>query len=411
MLTRQQCVTLHEKYHTPRHILKHCLAVRKVALFLADKLLEHGITINRNLLDRAALLHDLVKIINFKALDYEHFDLPMSDADKRYWEHLRKKYCGRRHEDVAGEIIMPYDPQLAELIRKHRYSCIIEEPYSWDEKVLYYADLRVNFDTIVSLHERLEKGHERNKHIATAVPREDILPKVCALESEIFTVLGLPPDILLTLNKPPTKALLFDYDGVLINSFPITMLVYDTIATTLNLKKPDTPAAYRQLFEADWRKALQKLGVTSEKDIAYSEQAFKEISMHHRDKIHLHSGIASVLEKLKNHYQLAIVSNNFKLQISQRLEALGIASYFECIIDHKYGIKPDPKPINACLAKLGVSAEQAVLIGDMDGDIEAGKRAQLKKVIAVTYGYHPLERLQDADEFIDHPSELPYIVE
>lgn len=414
MLTKHQCIELLEQFHTPRHIVKHCLAVQKVALYLADKLIAKGITVNREVIEKAALVHDMVKVIDFKELKQDnYFEQPVSEDDKQCWRQLREKYKGQRHEDVAYEILKQFDPQVAEVVRKHKYSRLLElkGTYTWEEKVLFYADMCVNFDRIVLVAERIAQGQERNKHLPRTANSHDVFLEVVALEKEIFRILKISPQELLKLNTKPTRAILFDYNGVLINSFPITMLVYRTIADTFKLPKPKNAEGYRNLFESDWRAALRKMGVTQEKDIIYSEQTFKDISTHHREKLLLQPGTAPVLEKLKNHYQLAIVSNNFKEQISQRLSSLGIASYFTCIIDHTYGIKPDPRPIHACLDKLDIAADEAVLIGDMTGDIEAGKSARLKKIVGVTYGYHPAHKLSGADVLINHAEELLYVVE
>lgn len=68
--------------------------------------------------------------------------------------------------------------------------------------------------------------------------------------------------------------------------------------------------------------------------------------------------------------------------------------------------KPSPIPIQYALNKLGLKPESAIIVGDSNFDIEAGKAAGVK-TIAVTYGYKPKEMLKGADFMIDNMNKLP----
>jgi len=68
--TREECFDIIREYHVPSNILSYSLAVAKLAVFLAKKLKERGVTVNVYQVDRACLLHDIVRICDFKELDY-----------------------------------------------------------------------------------------------------------------------------------------------------------------------------------------------------------------------------------------------------------------------------------------------------------------------------------------------------
>lgn len=57
--------------------------------------------------------------------------------------------------------------------------------------------------------------------------------------------------------------------------------------------------------------------------------------------------------------------------------------------------KPHPAMVEAALAETGVLPRDAVMIGDTEFDIEMGRAAGVR-TIAVTWGYHPIERLTAA---------------
>jgi putative nucleotidyltransferase with HDIG domain len=57
--TRQDCFNIIKEYHVPSHILGHSLAVAQLAVFLAERLKEKGVTVDVEQVDRACLLHDI----------------------------------------------------------------------------------------------------------------------------------------------------------------------------------------------------------------------------------------------------------------------------------------------------------------------------------------------------------------
>ncbi len=199
--TRKECLAIIKEHHVPPHIVKHSLTAAKLAVFLAQRLTEKGITVDVNLVDRTCLLHDIVRICDFKELDYSRFEQPVTAEDKAMWRQLRAKYKETPHEYAAYDILKDKYPALALTIKKHRYIGILDEeekPTTWEEKLVYYADMRVMHDKIVPLEERLTEGHKRNAHLySTESQRRSIIAKVdpliFELEKEIFDEIGLSP--------------------------------------------------------------------------------------------------------------------------------------------------------------------------------------------------------------------------
>jgi phosphoglycolate phosphatase len=108
-----------------------------------------------------------------------------------------------------------------------------------------------------------------------------------------------------------------------------------------------------------------------------------------------------------NGYKMAILSNKREKYSRQILEELGIAGCFNVIwgSDSVREKKPSPVPIGDLLKEVGVTKDEAVLIGDSNYDVDAGKAAGVK-VIAVTYGFRSIEFLKDADFIINGFDEL-----
>ena len=201
--TRQECFEIMKKYHVPLHILGHSLSVAKLAVFLANRLNEKGIAVDVALVESACLLHDMVRICDFKEIDYSKFQETVTRKDKAKWEQIRTKYRGISHEEAAYEILKEKYPVLALTIKKHRYMAISEQerPNTWEEKLVYYTDMRVMGDKIVSLKERLLDGHKRNAFLRSPetqgkidTAKVDLL--IYRLEAEIFEQACLNPVII-----------------------------------------------------------------------------------------------------------------------------------------------------------------------------------------------------------------------
>jgi phosphoglycolate phosphatase len=107
----------------------------------------------------------------------------------------------------------------------------------------------------------------------------------------------------------------------------------------------------------------------------------------------------------------AVISNKKEDLSKKLLEELGLSEYFDLIIgsDTAGERKPSPVPVLYVVAKLGLSPEESVIVGDSNYDMEAGKRAGVR-TIAVTYGYRPRENLIGADYIIDDIRELVPLV-
>lgn len=182
-MNREGAQKLLDEFHAPLNVRAHSLEVALFAEDLAKKLNNAGEEVDPEQVWIAGIIHDFVRIIDFKETPKDG-----SEEDILIWEDLRKQYQGH-HADVAAEILQEMgEDALAAIIRKHKYTAIIDDPpQTWEEKLLYYADKRVAHDQIVTLQERLDEGKERH---FPDTPIDDEEQKrrdaVFALEKEIF---------------------------------------------------------------------------------------------------------------------------------------------------------------------------------------------------------------------------------
>ena len=92
-----------------------------------------------------------------------------------------------------------------------------------------------------------------------------------------------------------------------------------------------------------------------------------------------------VLDALRGSYALGIVTDGWLVTQSAKRDALGVAELVDCVfLTDTLGRamwKPHPEPFRRCLAALGVSASEAVFVGDNpERDVEGALNAGLRPV-------------------------------
>ncbi|ROL67394.1 HAD family hydrolase [Pseudomonas vranovensis] len=123
--------------------------------------------------------------------------------------------------------------------------------------------------------------------------------------------------------------------------------------------------------------ALEEVGYSENKARELANEGF-EVFLHARHQIDIFPEVQPVLEILRHHYTLGVVTNG-----NADVRRLGLADYFKfALCAEELGIgKPDPQPFLEALRQGEVEADAAVHIGDHPGDDIAGaQRAGLRAI-------------------------------
>ncbi len=122
-------------------------------------------------------------------------------------------------------------------------------------------------------------------------------------------------------------------------------------------------------------------------------------------------GMHEMLDALKTSgLRLGLVTNGSAATQQAKVDHLAIAHCFDAIvISEAVGIrKPDPRIFQLALAKLNVSANEAVFIGDNPSvDIEGAQAVGMNAIWKrdTYWGHAPM-----ADAIVDHLSEIPALI-
>lgn len=130
---------------------------------------------------------------------------------------------------------------------------------------------------------------------------------------------------------------------------------------------------------------------------------------HLLDKTVLYPGVHDVLAYFQGKRRV-IVSNKIHRLTEAVLRGLGVEGQFDAIFggDSAMEKKPHPALLVMSLKRFNIAAPRALMVGDGDIDVEAGKRAAVM-TCGVTYGLGDRRKLIAAkpDVLIDHLTELP----
>jgi len=146
-----------------------------------------------------------------------------------------------------------------------------------------------------------------------------------------------------------------------------------------------------------------------EANFAHVMRVFLErYEAHLLDRTVLYSGVAETLRYFKGKRR-AVVSNKTHRLTAAVVQGLGVAGEFDAILggDSVVEKKPHPAMLQIVLKQFQICPGNALIVGDGDTDIEAGKRAGVI-TCGVTYGLGDRDSLRAArpDLTIDSVGEL-----
>ncbi|KXK26964.1 MAG: Phosphoglycolate phosphatase [candidate division WS6 bacterium OLB20] len=200
------------------------------------------------------------------------------------------------------------------------------------------------------------------------------------------------------------KAAIFDFDGTLADTYPLTIEILRQMAAEEQWPFPDS-ATIESLRSMTIRQMFKTLNVPLRR-LPY---LFTETRARLHDRIgeaSPYNGIAPMLEDLKNRdLKRIILSSNTQEIIDSFLQKHRMPGFDDV---EGYGkLFGKGRPLKRLLKKHGADRSSAVYIGDEVRDIDAARYAGIP-VISVTWGFNTAELLArlKPDHMVDTPEEL-----
>lgn len=220
----------------------------------------------------------------------------------------------------------------------------------------------------------------------------------------------------------PLKAVLFDFNGVLINDEPLHQKLIEQLLIEENLRpNPDDfwrycigrsdRACLTDLLASRGRVVTDKYLETliARKSRAYSEQ------LETLEALPVYSGIEELIAQIHAaRLPMAVVSGALRSEIELVLKRIQLLSHFSSIVagDDIQHSKPDPEGYLLAIDRLNqqnpgldLQPPDCLAIEDSFAGIEAAKRAGIPVVgVANTYPFHMMQRC--ANWAVDYLSDL-----
>ena len=208
------------------------------------------------------------------------------------------------------------------------------------------------------------------------------------------------------------KAVLFDLDGTLADTAPDLCYALNRMRSARNL--PELPVAATRAYTSLGARGLLGIGL----DVTPAHPSYdalrQEFLAIYADNLCRESclfpGMLELLGELERRGLLwGVVTNKAERYTHPLLEQLGVHKRAACVIggDTTGKTKPDPAPLFAATTRMGIAPEHCVYVGDDRRDVEAGRSAGMKTVVA-RFGYLNGNDPEnwEADAMIDAPEDL-----
>ncbi|MBM3811741.1 MAG: HAD family phosphatase [Acidimicrobiia bacterium] len=175
------------------------------------------------------------------------------------------------------------------------------------------------------------------------------------------------------------QAILFDFDGVLVDSEPVHFECWNRVLAPFGL------AISWDDYEAHCVGVSDRTMVQRLCDLSGKSDAFNDIWSRyaHKKQLFRERMLAEVpmpdstrkLLKNLNGYRLAVVSSSGRTEVEPPLEAAGVWPRFETIVcgDDVTALKPDPEPYRLAAERLGI--QRALVVEDSQAGLASGRAA------------------------------------
>ena len=218
------------------------------------------------------------------------------------------------------------------------------------------------------------------------------------------------------------KAVIFDFNGVIINDEPIHQQLIEEILLEENLVLK--PGEYQQTClgrsdRACLRDLLASRGRVADEDYLTKLQQKKAQryveQIENLEELPLYSGLDDFIFKIRSsNLKLAIASGAIRKEIDLVLERAKLAEYFKIVVAADDITTSKPKPDGYLLTverliqeypELNLQPSECLAIEDTLAGIQAAKAAGMKVVaVANTYPFHMLQR--QSNWTVDYLNEL-----
>lgn len=208
------------------------------------------------------------------------------------------------------------------------------------------------------------------------------------------------------------SAVIFDMDGVIVNSEPIHKQAFEQVVRAIGWNGRHNLNFNDYIGKSDfelWKDFVQKYKPEQTCEELIKMKRERVIRLLKR-KLPFFPGVAELIEKLSKRYPLGLASGSEKKVIETVLGLKNLRGFFKAVVSsgEVYKGKPAPDIFLLTARLIGVPPNECCIIEDSKAGIEAGLSAGMR-VIAITNTYKA-EELKEANFVVSSYSEIEQIL-
>ncbi len=173
------------------------------------------------------------------------------------------------------------------------------------------------------------------------------------------------------------RAVLFDWDGTVVNSFAADSTAYQQMFAALGIAWGEEELA--QHYSPDWHRVY----AAAEIPRARWEEADRLWRHFYRQqRPPLMPGARNALRQLARHFVLGLVSSGNRARVTRQVREFGLTSLFAVRVCSEDAArrKPHPAPMQAALRRLRLAPAECIYVGDAPEDVLMARAARVRAV-------------------------------
>lgn len=178
------------------------------------------------------------------------------------------------------------------------------------------------------------------------------------------------------------KLIIFDLDGVIVNSLVNMRISWNYISKKHNLNV--SFSEYKKYIGLPFKKILKNLNILSNQDILFNE--YNKISKKNLNRVFFYKNIKSTFKILRSQHYLAVFTSKNKERTNIILSKLNIN--FDAVItpEDLKKAKPHPEGVKKIINIVNISPKLTYFVGDSIYDEICAKKAKVNFIFA-SWGY------------------------
>jgi phosphoglycolate phosphatase len=179
------------------------------------------------------------------------------------------------------------------------------------------------------------------------------------------------------LRRIAAAAVVFDWDGTLLDSFQADTRAYEAMFRALGISWTEKDLARH--YSPNWHRIYEAAKIPHSR---WKEADRLWAAAYQRENPQLLPGARKILKKLQRRYRLGLVTSGDRQRVRRQLRKFSLHNIFAacvCSEDALYR-KPHPAPLRLAMARMKIPPHLCAYVGDSAEDIEMARRARVMAI-------------------------------